>query len=135
MYTAAGKNPSLLITDGNRLTTTGTEYTVTVKSQNIAKEWKLTLYLYRKETTVNSQNYGKFLYTGYNQELSPDWYNTTASVPVSLGGQQGGSFYLLLTATANEGVNQVIVAQNRYYFIAQETQENPETPETSETQE
>ena len=110
--------PSLKITAPSRLCSVSEAYNVTIQSQNIPDDWKLTLYLYRKDTTTGSQNYEQFIYTGYYENLSK--LNTQQNLDVSLLGQEPGSFYLVVIATTNEGANQIIMAQTRYYFIAQD---------------
>ncbi|MBR3997752.1 MAG: hypothetical protein IKI93_05350, partial [Clostridia bacterium] len=103
--------PSLKVTSDSRLARVRETYDVFVESRNIEEDWKLTLYLYRKETTETSSNYGEFLYTGYYEVL--DGSVPRQKIPVSLRGQEAGSFYLFVTATEGEGADRLIKAETR----------------------
>jgi len=110
--------PSLKVTAGSRLARVGETYDVSFESRNIEEDWNLTLYLYRKETTETSSNYGEFLYTGYYEVLEGS--SDPQNISVSLRGQEAGSFYLFVTATEGEGADRLIKAETRFYFIAQD---------------
>ena len=110
--------PSVKIHGNQRLYTAKTVFDVGIESKNIPSDWRITAYLYRKDSNVDSSTYNQYLYTGYYQDMIA--LNTTAQTQISLLGHDAGSFYLLVTVTANEGANRVIMAQTRYYFIAQD---------------
>ena len=98
-----------------RLCQIDSSYQVTVVTQNIPKEWELTMYLYRKDTTVGSASEGQFIYTGFYQVLSED-----TKPELSLRGQEEGTFYLYVVATKGKDANRVIMLEDKYFFIAEE---------------
>jgi hypothetical protein len=98
-----------------RLCKIDSSYQVTVATRNIPNEWEITMYLYRKDTTVGSTSEGQFIYTGFYQVLSG-----AAKPELSLRGQEEGTFYLYVVATKGENANRVIMLEDKYFFIAEE---------------
>jgi hypothetical protein len=98
-----------------RLCKIDSSYQVTVATLNIPNEWEITMYLYRKDTTVGSTSEGQFIYTGFYQVLSG-----AAKPELSLRGQEEGTFYLYVVATKGENANRVIMLEDKYFFIAEE---------------
>ncbi|MBR5253269.1 MAG: InlB B-repeat-containing protein [Clostridia bacterium] len=97
-----------------RLCKLDTPYSVLIDTKDIPSEWTITLYLYRKDSTVGSATEGQFLYTGFYQTV------TAVALPeLSLRGQEEGTFYLYAVATKGENANRVIMLEDKYFFIAE----------------
>ena len=94
------------------------DYSVDIRTVNLPEDWTVTLYLYRKDTTVGSATEGQFLYTGFYEVLDTSQNNIRSKL--SLRGQEEGTFYLYVVATVGEDASRVIKSEDKYFFIAEE---------------